>query len=163
MTNALSKSCRIIDCKQRSPEWLKWRQWKIGGSMASSIMNECPYRTDAMLYDEIVNGKEIEINADMQRGIDLESKALQNFPSFIPTCFESIERPWQIASLDGWNEKEKIIIEIKCPRKFSKTEELGKKYYGQLQHQISVMGTNGALYVEYVNGEILTAVIKKRR
>lgn len=61
-----------------------------------------------------------------------------------PMCLQSIERPWQRASLDGFCAASRRALEIKCGDKvYAHTETTGEvpKYYiGQLQHILAVSG-----------------------
>lgn len=147
-----------VNVEQRSPEWFKWRQWKLGASYAPTIMGENPFENMEMLYHRIVDDISIEVNEDMQRGIDKESDAVAQInasygESYKPACFESLIYPFLIASVDGWNGNDGI--EIKCPRKFSKELSLGKcpqKYYAQCQHCMLVCDSNFWTYYEYISG-----------
>lgn len=61
-----------------------------------------------------------------------------------PMCLQSIDRPWQRASLDGFCAASRRALEIKCGDKvYAHTETTGEvpKYYiGQLQHILAVSG-----------------------
>ena len=62
----------------------------------------------------------------------------------VPNCLESLDRPWQRASLDGLCLKTRRALEIKCGDKvYAHTETTGKVpgyYLGQLQHILAVSG-----------------------
>jgi putative phage-type endonuclease len=83
------------------------------------------------------------------RGTALEPYARELYNRHIgadlqPMCLQSIERPWQRASLDGFCGTTGRALEIKCGDKvYAHTEATGEvpKYYiGQLQHILAVAG-----------------------
>ncbi len=61
-----------------------------------------------------------------------------------PDCLQSIERPWQRASLDGIDLAARRAVEIKCGDKayaLTKSNNAVPSYYiGQLQHILAVSG-----------------------
>ena len=94
----------------------------------------------------------------MQRGHDLEPIARDLFIeqsgiTFEPIVAESDEFPWMGASLDGWNEDNKAILEIKCPSDRSHNDALlgivAEYYVDQCQHALGVTGGDICYYVSY--------------
>ena len=94
----------------------------------------------------------------MQRGLDLEPIARKKFsdetgiyvePKLVVNC----DLEWQFASLDGIDENESVIVEIKCPgAKDHLTARDGMipgKYYPQLQHQLCVTGLKRGYYYSF--------------
>ena len=60
------------------------------------------------------------------------------------------EKPYLMASLDGWNAEKRILLEIKVGNK--KDHDRGvvpDKYFPQLQHQMYVTDTGFAYYASY--------------
>lgn len=166
-THPKKKSYHIVNVEQRSPAWHKFRQWKIGASMAPIIMNESPWETPGQLYQRIVEGIEIEVNADILRGVKLEPEALlllntRITADFKPCCFECLEYPWAIASTDGWDSKLEIGCELKAPRRFSKDQStVPLKYKAQVQHCMMVCGCQQWIYAEYVDKELWHCVVQR--
>src|ERR1700759_496392 len=150
---------KIITLQQRSPTWLSWRYMKIGASMASVICDKNPYETPYQLWTKTLDGGSPPMNDSMQKGIELEPLALDWINShmgtnYAPACMEHHSRGWQIASLDGWDEKATDkILEIKCPgektHKIAMQGNVPDLYIPQLQHQMEVAGEERALYLSY--------------
>jgi putative phage-type endonuclease len=61
-----------------------------------------------------------------------------------PQCLQSVDRPWQRASLDGFCLETRRALEIKCGDKVyshvETTGEVPRYYIGQLQHILAVSG-----------------------
>jgi putative phage-type endonuclease len=61
-----------------------------------------------------------------------------------PMCLQSVDRPWQRASLDGFCLETRRALEIKCGDKVyahvETTGEVPRYYIGQLQHILAVSG-----------------------
>jgi putative phage-type endonuclease len=83
------------------------------------------------------------------RGTALEPYARELYNRHIgadlqPMCLQSIDRPWQRASLDGFCSATGRALEIKCGDKVyahtQATGEVPKYYIGQLQHILAVSG-----------------------
>lgn len=140
----------LIECKQRSQDWFKFREGKIGASDASAIMGINPWVTKLQCWEEKVLGKKKAVTRAMERGIKYEPEALAWFNQevgnlFTPQTFQHEDHPDLIASLDGWNDE--VHVEIKTPGKFSTS--VPDYYFPQIQHQMMVMGTPYGWYVEY--------------
>lgn len=149
---------RIVNLQQNTPEWLEFRRNCIGASEAPTIMLESPWRTPRQLYRQKKEGTQIEKNARMQRGLDLEQEARELFEQqmqvmVFPTVVQHDDYPWMIASLDGLCMDGIFAVEIKCPgeedHKIALQGEVPKKYYAQLQHQLAVTGLNVIYYFSY--------------
>lgn len=130
-------------------KWLSER--KIGSSDAATILKLFPFgKTPFMLWEEKVFGVERKDNPAMKRGRELEDKALASFEEkmgfmMLPqVCLTSKDHGFMTATLDGINISERVIVEVKCPKK--EHHELALKgkvpdiYYPQLQHQLAVAG-----------------------
>jgi putative phage-type endonuclease len=151
----------IIDIEQRTPAWIQFRLRHIGASDASAIMGVSPWKSALQLWLEKTNldvsGKNY-VSPQMQRGIDLESKALECFNRYIgsdhkPFVIKSIEYPWMAASLDGISFFTNTFVEIKCPNMEDHLKALSgkvpEKYYPQLQHQLAATGMEFAYYFSF--------------
>lgn len=157
---------------QGSPEWLELRKDKIGASDSPIIMGHSPWTTPRELWERKVGLRpEKSMTADMLRGKTQEDEARKEFIRIkgIQVEPDVVFHPslnWMMASLDGVNHKNKIILEVKCTRNLTEHEEtkLGKvpkKYYAQLQHQIECCGFDGAYYQSYHNGESAITEVSK--
>nr|CAB4126404.1 COG5377 Phage-related protein, predicted endonuclease [uncultured Caudovirales phage] len=119
-----------------------------------------PWKTAKQLFDEKLGLKEQFINARMQRGNDLEAQALTklklellNGITLEQPTLESEKFPFMCASLDGFNEEKRILVEIKCPGKNAHETALNGHvpdyYYPQIQHQLCVTSFEKAIYYSY--------------
>ncbi len=147
----------MIALSQNSPEWLEFRKTKIGASDAPIIMEVSPWKTPYQLWEEKIGLKENVVNYAM-RGTLMEDEARQSFEqqigmSMFPMVKVHPEKDWAIASLDGIDIEEKLIVEIKCPGKedhmTAMKGEVPEKYYPQLQHQLFVTGLDMVYYFSY--------------
>lgn len=144
---------------QGTPEWLQWRTYGIGGSDAGAIMGTSPWCDALELWQRKLGLiPEIQSNAAMQRGHDLEPDARLLFEmeyglAMPAACFEHDEFPYVRASLDGVSIDRNIILEIKCPGSTTHAEALAGKikpyYYTQMQHQMAVTGAELCYYWSY--------------
>jgi putative phage-type endonuclease len=112
---------KIVNLEQGSSEWLIWRQGGLGASEISVLMGTNPYKTPLKLW-EVKCGfsQEDPINRAMQHGIDNEDIARQwvNTKFHLdlkPLCIEDENHSHYKASLDGYDEANGVVYEIKCP------------------------------------------------
>lgn len=135
----------ITNIEQGSEEWHALRKTKITATDASVIMGVNPWKNKSQLYKEKMSS-EINsfINERMQRGIDLEPVARDLFNIEHNTDMKPViaVNDWAMASLDGYDELTKQIIEIKCPGEkdhaLALDEKIPEYYYPQLQFQMYV-------------------------
>ena len=160
---------KTVNLKQKSQEWLAWRRSKIMASDAPIIMGVSPYKSPEKLLEEKIQCYERPGNQWMQRGIDLEPKALSEFEKeknlIMFPCVGIHDNGWMAASFDGMTLEEDCIVEIKCPGKKDHAMALeGKipdKYYPQIQHQIYVSGLNMAYYFSFDGERGVTIEVNK--
>lgn len=144
---------------QGSDEWLAFRKSKIGASDAPPIMGVSPWRTPYQLWFEKVSTiVPTYKNSSMQRGLDLEERARNSFEEKTGIKVKADVKlhpkiSYMIASLDGIDEQEKNIVEIKCPNRIdheiAKSGLVPEKYIPQLQHQLEVCGLDMAYYFSF--------------
>ena len=149
--------------EQEGFEWHKWRMGGIGSSDASVVMGVSPYKTIDQLYlEKIGQGEEQESNFAMLRGKELEPIARANVElsediDFEPVTKEMGEYKFMRASLDGWNEERKIVLEIKCLGKdkhaMALAGEIPIEYVYQLAHQILVSDAKEVWYYSFTGTE----------
>ena len=123
---------KYIDVEQGSPEWHELRRTKIGASNSPAILGISPYKTKNDVFNEMAFGEKPFINKAMSRGSLLEEEArtyLNNLNPFhiednifTPAVIVHDTMEFIMASLDGINKSETMILEIKCP---------GEKVYEQ--------------------------------
>lgn len=152
----------ILNIEQGSPLWHELRSTSLGATSASVLSGVNPWKTEAALYDEMVEGKTVPMNERMQRGMDLEPIARKLYEDaysvklFTPTLrHKSI--PFMHASLDGLSECGKYAVEIKCSEKCYREALIGiipVYYQYQLQQQMGICGLKSMHYVAYWEGEI---------
>ena len=145
---------------QQSTEWHKWRRDGIGASESAVVAGISPYKTAFQLWEEKTGraADGTEIHWGIKRGLELEPKARALFElefglDMEPVCREHESLPWLRASLDGWNEEERAVLEIKCPGKKVHQEAMTgiipEHYLYQLAHQITVMDAKKVYYYSY--------------
>lgn len=150
--------------EQGSAEWHEFRKGKIGGSDAPIICGVSPWKSNLTLWLEKLGKIEqpnLKDNYAVQRGVRLEPVVrgmvcLELDIDFEPAVITHDEFPYLSASLDGWNEEKKALIEIKVGNKKDhdalkkeNPKSIPKKYYAQVQHQIFVTGASLAYYCSY--------------
>jgi putative phage-type endonuclease len=169
----LKNGCKAkrIDVEQGSSDWLQLRRKHVCASDSLVIMGLSPWLTRQELLEQKRGERAAQlVNFAMQRGTVLEPEArclaekmLDTL--FIPEVYVSEEYPFMLASYDGISLDEKIILEIKCTNK--KNHELARNgkipdyYRPQLQHQMSVFGSEQVYYFSY-NGSEGICVIEYR-
>jgi putative phage-type endonuclease len=147
-------------------EQLEKRRATIGSSDAPCIMGISPYKSAYQLWEEKVFGKEQSTNPAMKRGNDLEPQARAWFEKKIgldlpPACLIHPNYSWMSANLDGYNEKKKVLAEIKCTSKanheLAKEGKIPDYYYPQVQHQLEVTGLDNMYYIHFdgYEGEVV--------
>lgn len=124
--------------------WLKQR--KIGGSDAAAIMGVSPWDTPYSKYIEKLTGSQKPDNQYMRWGREMEEpsrKILEKRTGmlFIPMNIESKKWEFMTASLDGYDEDNKLLTEIKNPwsekdHLIAKAGKIPEKYFPQCQHYL---------------------------
>jgi putative phage-type endonuclease len=135
---------RLIHVNQGSPSWHQLRMHSLGASDCAKVMGT--RRQRRMLFYE-KSGLSTPITAAMQWGKDYESKARAFFSKHLESefCPVVIQHPtidWMIASLDGWDAEQKVMLEIKVvgATTFAKAlaRDFPKQHLWQIQHQWAV-------------------------
>ncbi len=139
---------KLLQHKQGSVEWLEMRRKGIGASDAPIIMHVSPWTVPYELWLQKTSGKEKEMNASMRYGKETEEEERKEFEKMIGTTFfpdmtfASNERAWALASLDGIDFDQTVIMEIKQANQkdheSAKNGKIPEKYFPQLQHQMYV-------------------------
>lgn len=138
-------------------EQLEWRRQGVGASDAPVIMGVSPWKNIHQLWEEKVYGTDSQQeNWAMRRGNEIEPIALDWFMTTTGILMDSQvqaihkEHDWMRATLDGWDEDTKTLLEIKSCRVLH--EAVPDHYFPQLQHQMAVKNVKWAYYESH-NGE----------
>jgi predicted phage-related endonuclease len=152
---------KVIEAEQRSEAWFAARAGLLTGSRASDAFaklksgGESASRRDykLQLAVERLTGKPIEsgfINAEMQRGIDVEPLARSRYEAASgnlvrQTGFVIGDNPYTGCSLDGDIDEFAGIVEFKCPKstthiRYLEARELPADYRLQVTHNLWVTG-----------------------
>ena len=152
---------KIYNFEQRTDEWFAIRRGKMSASNAETIiangkgLETYIYNLMAEYYSSAE--KENYINADMQRGIDLEPEAKIEFQFYTGLdikevgCVELNE--YILASPDGLIGDDGLI-EIKCPNdsiyfKLLLSNNIKPEYIAQMQMQMYVTDRQYCYFVSY--------------
>lgn len=159
----------VVDHDQRSPEWYAARAGRLTGSVASQMMakvqkGEAAGRRNlrAKLVLERVTGKTQEddfLSRDMQRGIDLESKAFGEFEALtgviLQRCgFLSMGDDFG-CSLDAYLGDFEELVSIKCPNDanhmayLTAGKKIPKDYMDQCRHELWITGAKRHHFLSY--------------
>lgn len=153
---------KITHLKQGTLKWKNWRKGVIGASDAPTIMGENPWNDIESLFKEKVGLKpEFKGNANTREGQRLEPVARKLLSSTYelklkPTIIQDSTHSFLIASLDGIDEENKYIFEIKCGRyAYWQTREIQGVplfYKAQLQHMLMITNFEYLYYCAYRPG-----------
>ena len=162
---------RIIDCDQRSPEWIAARVGRLGASTAHEVFSK-PRRdgTEAAgrrnlrirLALERIVGRSLEygyVSPAMQQGIDREADALGMYEVLTGRVLSQVgfvahDTLMTGCSPDGhvWNFEG--LVEAKCPYPAAhldalKTGQIPSDYQIQVQHQLWITGASWCDWLSY--------------
>lgn len=167
---------KVVNYKQKSPEWLAWRSQGITATDASIILGKSPYKTPWRLWAEktgYANPEDLSKNPNVQRGVELEDQARKVVEEemgdiLLPVCIEENDGSIFRASLDGITSDGRPV-ELKCPSQkvWDEVVEQGENsapyrlYAIQVQYQILVSGAGEGLLVFFREGEKIEFVIKR--
>lgn len=152
---------------QGSQEWLDWRKQGIGASEIATIAELNPYGSRQAVLEEKLGRFQNKVETPaMKHGKHAEEgvrKLIESHPSWVDADFPLfvLETPliehgthsYMRASLDGYVEDQKILVEIKCP---SSPRVINSCYKGnipaywiaQVQWQLHILGwESGYLFV----------------
>lgn len=163
---------------QDSPEWHLWRKEGVGASEIPSIYPFTPDGSKIEPYDTphgvwlVKSGrsKGFAGNSFTEHGKELEAAAraryeLVNMTDMPPACATHPKFPICRASLDGWNQEIKTILEIKCPKGRSVIDaalagKVAEHYLPQVQYQLAVTGAEFLEFYVYHSETETDALVK---
>ena len=152
---------KIYNFEQRTPEWIEIKRGKMSASNAETIiangkgLETYIYNLMAEYYSSAE--KENYINADMQRGIDLEPEAKIEFQFYTGLDIKEVGcvelNDYILASPDGLIGDDGLI-EIKCPNdsiyfKLLLSNNIKPEYIAQMQMQMYVTDRQYCYFVSY--------------
>jgi hypothetical protein len=159
----------VVDCEQRSDFWFQARSGRATGSKASSILatiksGEAAKRRDYRydLVAERLSGGPQEsgyVNADMQRGLDLEPVAVAAYEAetglFVqPSGFIRHVELAAGCSLDGQVDNYTGIVEAKAPRTanhvaYLRAGKLPSEHAAQVTHNLFISGADWCDFISF--------------
>ena len=160
----------LQNLEQGTPEWKLWRKSKIMATDSPIILGVNPYKTPYKLWREKLSlDDEMTPNERMLEGARLEPIAREAFVKHLNLSFEPLvcvskEFDWMGASLDGFNQKEGLAVEIKCSRKCFENAEndfIEPYYIAQIQHQMCVLNLKMMFYFAYWGGNFVIKEIHR--
>lgn len=144
--------------EQGSPAWHEFRSRHIGASEIPAIMGTDDWRDAEDIFKAKVFGEKFEGNFATQRGKALEPLIISLFEEnkgvrLTQPTLEYPQWPTLSASLDGWIENEKAVVEVKAPALWKHGLALcglvPETYQDQLQTQMLVSDAEKCYYVSY--------------
>jgi len=150
----------VHDCSQRSPEWVTLRLGRLNASRAADMLatlkngSEAASRRDLrtqLVLETITNQSQENgyINADMERGIQLEPEALAAYEAQTGSLVELVgycahDTLAAGASPDGFVGTDGLV-EVKCPRAanhlaYLKAQTVPREHVPQIVHQLWLTG-----------------------
>lgn len=156
---------------QDSPEWHEWRLGGIGASEIAAIIGTCPYNTaHGVWLVKTKRSKGFEGNSFTEHGKELEAAARARYELI---CMEDMPAACAThpkfticrASLDGWNQELKRVLEIKCPKGRSVIDaalagKVAEHYWPQVQYQMAVTGADELDFFVYHEETKTHALVK---
>lgn len=149
---------------QRSDEWFKLRGNLLTASDAACAIGENYFKSPDELIVEKCGYRTFFGNEHTQRGIDLEPVVRDLYDQQTGTKTHEIgllvhdEHTWLGGSVDGLTESG-LLVEIKCPSKFSKT--VPKYYMPQIQLLLEITKLTECDFIQYVNQEMRIIRVQK--
>ena len=176
----------IVDLRQGSTDWLRWRHDGIGASDAAALMGQNPWRSAGALFAEKVapprygaqrRQRPLPAVADLfgamparkDNGLEAQARRLyraHHGSNVAPICLVSVERKWQRASLDGADLATGRLLEIKCGKAtYAALAHSGRvpgHYIGQLQQTLAVTGLDAIDFWVWLPGRAPLLVTERR-
>jgi putative phage-type endonuclease len=157
--------------QQGGQEWLNERKGRITASKLPVIMGLSPYQTPYGLWCEELGLIEPKQSSwQMEEGLRNEEEARKWFSEQTSTIVKPVvkysdEVGCSMASLDGMNEEETIILEIKSNNAFfhemAKYGKIPEFHQIQMQAQMFVTGSQHVHYLSYKKGDECIVVLPR--
>jgi len=163
--------CSLIDVDQRTPEWFTARRGRLTASNFGAWLtkndktSQKARRTAAGLILAELNklpDPKVFVNADIQRGIDQEAEAIQEFSRLTGLLVDPIGFAQSKHGLFGCSPDGLILstgegLEVKSPRasklfQYHQSEELPDEYRDQVHGSMAVTGAKAWHFFAYHRG-----------
>lgn len=130
------------------------------------IIGISPFQSHlSLLFEKCGYREDVKFTHAMQRGVDLEKEAVymfaymfnipkdqMTFPGFTRHSVYDFVGGVPDALFKDHN-GEPVIVEVKCPDKFSKYDEPSQYYDSQIQVYMNIFNASRAYYVEYIQNK----------
>ncbi len=153
----------ILPLVEHTHAWWEWRRFGIGSADAATILGESRGKSvEHLLAAKAQPAKATARRFEQDRSATQERKAREHYCRtnnrvIIPTCVQSLARPWQRASLDGLTADGHRAVEIKCGKATYATVAARRKparqHFAQLQHIMAVTGLPAVDYWCYSSSQ----------
>lgn len=162
-----------IEIAQNTPEWLTFRDDKIGGSDIAAIIGaEGAFQNrQDVLFQKLGHKRALSehqkkiFNEGHEWERVVRDALNQSGWNFVPEVVVADWEPRFMASLDGIDHKEKTILEIKSvmtTERFAKyCETTPQHYYAQVQWQLYCTGLERAMIAFVHDGNVFTKNIER--
>lgn len=141
---------QILALAERSPAWWEWRRSGIGSSDAATLLGEHPKQSvERLLLDKQRPPQPNARHFEQARSAVRERQARALYCAAVgmtvaPACIQSLDRPWQRASLDGLSADGERAVEIKCGQSAfhhaAARRRPARHHVPQLQHILAITG-----------------------
>ncbi len=150
-----------VPIEQFGQDWHTWRMAGLGGSDIISLLGNSPFpdATPATLWREKTDPRYVRAGSyPMRMGKAWEPIVRKWYESYTgiecrPMCVEHDVESWVHASLDGWDWREQLLAEIKCPNAKVHNKALRgvvvEYYLAQVYWQLLTTGAKEARFVSY--------------
>ncbi len=167
-------SYKVLDLEQGSLIWINARFDYITATDVPIIMRENPWKSYDSLLEEKIHKTREQIDEQTQKRFDKghESEAtarniLRDY-SFRPMVAQSIAYPWLMASLDGFDIDQNIILEAKWTGNGTKLRQarkgiISKDHELQMQAQLMVTGADHCIYYITNGDKYATEVVLQKK
>lgn len=158
---------KVINLKQRTPEWYQWRKEGIGASDIPVLTGNSPYTNKRQLFLQKMGvGKPTHVSDHVIKiSNKVEEDAIIYFKEkkeiiFEPLCAEHAQNSLLRASLDGWSEKEGILeckyVSFDYFNDLKENKKIRRDHQDQMQFQMLITGQSYVnYYVQNTKGEYL--------
>jgi len=147
--------------EQNTTSWYEWRNSGLGASDSPIIMGISPYKTALELWKEKTGLVQLKNEGSFVTDLGHRFEPVVRADLTLdlgyqvdPKCVEREDHTWLRASLDGYNEEERMFAEIKYTgakniKHVKDTNTVIPHHYPQIQHQFMVTGFENCYYSVY--------------
>jgi putative phage-type endonuclease len=128
--------------------WNRWIESGITPSDAAAIMGENPWEDQKSVLNKKLHGTKKEVTPTMSLAREFKPNAILEYQNILggeplsKVNIASIERPWQIAHIDGLRFNPIHLVEVRCGqsayKEASENKRIPKPYWAEAQHIMSI-------------------------